>query len=190
MTASQPQLFDAPVRTPPGFRYQGEIIDRAHEQRLLAAFETLSFTAFEFHGFTGKRRTIAFGNDYDFSAQTLHAAPPLPDFLLDLRRAAAAFAGIPVDRIVHAMITDYPPGAPIGWHRDRPEFEEVIGVSLASTARLRFRRRQGTGFTRIDQVVEPRSAYLISGEARSQWEHSIPPGPEQRYSVTFRTLRP
>lgn len=189
MTASQPLLFDAPVLTPPGFRYQDDVIDAAHEQRLLAAFETLSFAAFEFQGFTGKRRTIAFGNDYDFSAQKLHAAPPLPDFLLDLRGAAAAFAGIPAERIVHAMITDYPPGAPIGWHRDRPEFAEIVGVSLLSTARLRFRRRQGTAFTRVDQIVHPRSAYLLSGEARSQWEHSIPPGEERRFSVTFRTLR-
>ncbi len=185
----QDDLFGTPELRPPGFRYEAEVISRAEEQRLLDAFEGLPFRPFEFHGFTGRRQIVSFGYRYDFSGQALRPADDFPDYLRDLRDRAGGFAGIDPAQFVHAMVTEYPAGAPIGWHRDRPEFGKVVGISLLSATTFRFRRRTGDGFERITHTVEPRSAYLLDGPARSLWEHSIPPVTERRFSVTFRTLR-
>ena len=108
---------------------------------------------------------------------------------MPFRKKAAAFAGLSPDDLPHVLFTEYTPGTPIGWHRDRPVFDEVIGVSLQSACPFRLRRRTADGWERYTQIVEPRSAYLISGVARRLWEHSIPPVDELRYSVTFRSLR-
>jgi alkylated DNA repair dioxygenase AlkB len=190
MPLAQPSLFDAPPELPEGFRYQPELIARAEEQALVQAFETLAFKAFEFHGFLGKRRVVSFGWRYDFNGGGLGRTEPMPDFLRPLRGKAAQFAGVPEAALEHVMVSQYPPGAGIGWHRDRPDFDKVIGVSLAAPGLFRLRRRRPDGFDRASLTVEPRSAYLIDGPARREWEHSIPPVEALRYSVTFRTLRP
>ena len=185
----QPSLFAEPPLEPPGFFYEPEIISLAEEAALIGEFAALPFMAFEFHGFLGKRRTVSFGFKYDYSAGRLDAAPEIPAFLSGLRGRAGRFIGVDPDAFVHALITEYAPGVTIGWHRDRPQFDKVVGISLAAACAFRFRRRTSTGFERITHRLEPRSAYLIDGPARSVWEHSIPPVQARRYSVTFRTLR-
>lgn len=190
MAFAQPSLFDATPALPEGFRYQPELISAQEEQALIAAFETLAFKAFEFHGFLGKRRVVSFGWRYDFNGGGLGRADAVPEFLLPLRERAAGFAGVDTDSLEHVMVSQYPPGAGIGWHKDRPDFDKVIGVSLGVPGLFRLRRRREGGFDRASLTVEPRSAYLIDGPARREWEHSIPPVEALRYSVTFRTLRP
>jgi alkylated DNA repair dioxygenase AlkB len=149
----------------------------------------LPFAAFQFHGFEGNRRTISYGWHYAFDGSGLHEAEPIPDWLQPVREKAAAFAGLPAAALEHVLLIEYARGAGIGWHRDRPAFGDVIGISLLAPARLRFRRRTETGWERRNLVAEPRSAYLLRGPARSEWEHSIPAMEELRYSITFRTLR-
>ena len=183
-------LFGAPATgLPEGLRYAPEVIPADEAAGLVVAFADLPFQAFDFHGFKGNRRIVSYGGRYDFSASRLEAAEPIPDFLLPARRAAAAFAGLEPEAIQHAMVTEYAPGAGIGWHRDRPEFDKVIGLSLLSKAVMRFRRRREAGWERASLPLAPGSAYLLDGPARQDWQHSIAPGDQLRYSVTFRTLR-
>ena len=183
-------LFGAPATgLPDGLRYAPEVIPADEAAGLVVAFADLPFQAFDFHGFKGNRRIVSYGGRYDFSASRLEAAEPIPDFLLPARRAAAAFAGLEPEAIHHAMVTEYAPGAGIGWHRDRPEFDKVIGLSFVSEAVMRFRRRRDAGWARASLPLAPGSAYLLDGPARQDWQHSIAPGDQLRYSVTFRTLR-
>ena len=189
MKNDQPSLFDASRVLPEGLRYADDVISSSEAERLVAAFAGLPFRAFDFHGFKGNRRVVSFGWRYDFSASTLKDAEPMPDFLEPTRRAAAEFAGLPASAIEHAMVTEYAPGAGIGWHRDRPEFDKVIGLSFVSPAVLRLRRRDGDRWRRAALPLAPGSAYLLDGPARTDWQHSIAPGDRLRYSVTFRTLR-
>jgi alkylated DNA repair dioxygenase AlkB len=179
-------LFDAPIV--PGLAYRDELIDPAEERALIAAIATTDLSPFKFQGWTGKRMTRTFGWRYDFDDRSFEPVGPLPDWLLPLRDKAASFGGVPQDALLHALVTRYDPGAGIGWHRDRPQFGTVVGVSLAGPATLRFRRRSGGGFQRANLELEPRSAYLLSGDVREQWEHSIAPADRLRYSITFRTL--
>ncbi|WP_201258547.1 alpha-ketoglutarate-dependent dioxygenase AlkB [Bordetella sp. H567] len=161
----------------------------AEERDLLAVFATIELQRFKFQQWEGKRRTRTFGWKYDFGAGTFEPAESLPGFLLPLRERAAAFAGLDPASLVQALVTMYDPGAGIGWHRDRPEFEEVIGVSLGAAATMRFRRRRPDGgFERRAALLAPRSAYHLAGEIRHEWEHSIAPMAERRWSVTFRSL--
>ncbi len=179
-------LFDAPIL--PGLAYREGLIDEQQEAALIAAIERIDLSPFRFQGWTGKRLTRTFGWRYDFDDRSFEAAGPLPDWLLPLRDLAAEFGGVAPDDFVHALVTRYDPGAAIGWHRDRPQFGKVVGVSLANAATLRFRRRIGSSFQRANLELQPRSAYLLSGEAREQWEHSIAPAERLRFSITFRTL--
>jgi alkylated DNA repair dioxygenase AlkB len=189
MTALQPNLFDDP-RLPEGLVYQPDFISPVEEDVLLAEMPGLDFKPFDFHGYQGKRRVIYFGWRYDFTAGKLGQADPIPGFLLPLRDKAAGFAGLKPDAFGHVLINEYQPGAPIGWHRDRPQFEDVVGVSLGAPGKFRFRRKAGPGWERTALTVEPRSAYLLRGPARTEWEHSLPPAAALRYSITFRSLKP
>jgi alkylated DNA repair dioxygenase AlkB len=192
MTPEQPGLFDrAPPDAPEGFAYRQDFITPAEEAELAAKLEQLPFAPFQFHGFEGNRRIVSYGWRYDFNEGGLKRAEPLPGWLVPLAARAAAFAGVPAEAIAHALLTQYAPGAGIGWHRDRPQFEDVVGVSLLAPCRFRFRLREpGGGWRRSALVVEPRSAYLLRGPSRREWEHSIPPQETLRYSITFRTFRP
>jgi len=175
---------------PQGFVYRPELIGPAEEAALLACVRPLPFREFEFHGYTGKRRVVSFGWQYDFSARHLRKADDIPDFLLALRRTAAAFAGLEPEALQHVLVTEYGVGAAIGWHRDKAVFGQVVGVSLLSPCVLRLRRKVGERkWERVNVNAEPRSAYLLTGPARSEWEHSIPPLDSPRYSITFRNLR-
>ena len=174
---------------PEGFRYRGGLVADAEERELACALAELPFQAFEFHGFLGKRRVVSYGWRYVFDGSGLEQAEPIPDFLLPLRARAAAFAGLDAAALEHVLLTEYEPGATIGWHRDRSVFGDVVGISLLTPARLRFRRKQGARWERAAIEVEPRSAYVLTGPARADWEHSIPAVESLRYSITFRTLR-
>ncbi len=174
---------------PAGFRYAPDVIDADEEKRLIEAFAGLPFKEFEFHGFLGKRRVVSFGSRYDFNGGGLREAAPIPPFLLPIRERAAAFAGLAPDRLVHALITEYRPGTSIGWHRDRPHHDDVVGVSLVSPCTFRMRRRNGDGWERAALRLDRRSTYLMRGASRWEWEHSIPAVDGLRYSITFRSLR-
>ena len=194
--AVTPQLdfFDRPgdvaPNLPEGFRYRRELIDTAEEAALLLHVRGLPFRDFEFHGYTGKRRVVSFGWHYDFSGRRLLKADAIPEYLLALREAAAVFAGLGPEEFQHVLVTEYGAGAGIGWHRDKAVFGEVVGVSLLSPCVLRFRRAAGgRRWERAKLKAEPRSAYLLSGPARTEWEHSIPEVDSLRYSITFRNLR-
>lgn len=179
-------LFDAPVIA--GLRYEDALIDEAEECALVERLAALDLTPFRFQGWLGNRKTMSFGWRYDFDDASFTPAEPLPDWLHPLRTAAADFAGLALADFVHVLLARYDPGAGIGWHKDRDVFEHVVGVSLGTPATLRFRQRSEGAFRRASIAVEPRSAYLISGEARWQWEHRITPGENLRFSITFRTL--
>src|SRR5262249_39728950 len=144
---------------------------------------------FEFHGFLGKRRVVSFGWRYDFGQAKLMQAELMPDFLLPSRDKAAQFAGLSAASLAHVLVTEYMPGAAIGWHKDRRHFGAVTGISLASATIFRFRKKRGTTWQRASLTLEPRSVYLMRGASRSEWEHSIPPVDTLRYSITFRSLK-
>ena len=179
-------LFDAPLID--GLRYAESVIGITEERDLLERLGGMELAPFRFHGWLGNRKTQSFGWRYDFEDASFTPAEPLPDWLVPLRDRAASFAGLRGDEFVHVLLARYDPGAGIGWHRERDVFDKVVGLSLASAATLRFRRRTEPGFRRASLDVAPRSAYLLSGEARQEWEHSISPGDHLRFSVTFRTL--
>ena len=179
-------LFDTPLIA--GLCYGEEVISKAEEEVLIERLIATDLSPFRFHGWLGNRKTQSFGWRYDFDDASFAPTNPLPRWLLPLRETAAAFAGLQPDDFVHVLLARYDPGAGIGWHRDRDVFEQVVGISLAASATLRFRRRRPGGFDRANLDVAPRSAYLLSGEARWDWEHSIVAGDELRFSITFRAL--
>jgi alkylated DNA repair dioxygenase AlkB len=192
MKHQQLALFQQPAQPetmPAGFRYAPELIDGAEETRLITAFADLPFKEFEFHGFLGKRRVVSFGFRYDYGDGRVKDAEPMPPFLLPIRERAAAFGGITPDRLEHALITEYRPGTSIGWHRDRPHYDDVIGISLSSPCTFRLRRKRGTGWERAAIRLDRRSVYLLRGPSRTEWEHSIPAVAALRYSITFRSMR-
>ena len=189
MTATQVSLFGPGPSLPAGFKYQADLVSPAEERELLEQLASLPFRAFEFHGHVGKRRVISFGWQYDFSKEQLHRAEDIPAFLLPLRERAASFAGLEPDELPHVLLTEYAAGAAIGWHKDKRVFGDVVGISLLSPCVFRLRLKRGLTWERASVVAEPRSAYLLRGPARTEWEHSIPAVESLRYSVTFRTLR-
>jgi len=186
---SQVDLFGSEPALPDGMRVQAELIRGNEERDLIARLGRLPFEPFQFRGFEGRRRVVSFGWRYDFVQQRLGGAEPMPDWLLPVRDRAAAFLVVEPETLEHALITEYAPGAAIGWHKDRPEFGEVVGVSLGAPCTFRLRQRAGAGWERRAFTAEPRSAYTLQGSARTEWEHSIPAVEALRYSVTLRTLR-
>lgn len=171
-----------------GLDYRPDFLSADEERDLLARLDAENLSPFRFQGWTGKRLTRTFGWRYDFENSSFAPTEPVPDWLEPLREKAAAFAHVAPGDFAHVLLIRYDPGAAIGWHRDRPVFETVVGVSLGTPAVVRFRRRRPAGFDRAQLQVEPRSAYLLSGPARHDWEHSIAPGESLRFSITFRTL--
>ena len=191
--ARQPTLFDVPEipppRTPEGFAYRPEFLSRAEEAELAAWLATLPFAAFQFRGYAGRRRVVSYGWQYDFTRSHLLKADDIPAELLPVRARAAELAGHAPEDLQQVLLNEYQQGAAIGWHRDRPIFAEVVGISLLAPCNFRFRRRIEGGFERASVTLEARSAYLLSGPARTVWEHSIPPVEAHRYSITFRNFR-
>lgn len=171
-----------------GLHFRADAISKAEEARLIAEINEIDLPQFAFQQWTAKRRTKSFGYLYDFRNADFGPTEPIPNFLMPVRKIAGEFAGVVAENLVQTSIIRYDPGAGIGWHRDRPELDAVIGFSLGAPAVMRFRRRQDKGFERASVALPPRSLYLLSGEVRHDWEHSIAPMDALRYSITFRGL--
>ncbi|MFN2384911.1 MAG: alpha-ketoglutarate-dependent dioxygenase AlkB [Thermoanaerobaculia bacterium] len=183
-------MLSAARRGPPaGFRYQADLVQPAEEEDLVERIRDLPLEEFKFHGYVGRRRVISYGWHYSFGERTLRPAEEIPSFLLALRERAAALAELAAGDLAHALVTEYSPGSAIGWHRDKGVFGDVIGISLRSSCVFRLRRKIGSRWERYSLTADPRSAYLLRGAARTEWEHSIPAVVSLRYSVTFRSLR-
>jgi alkylated DNA repair dioxygenase AlkB len=187
-SSTQADLFAAPDGLPEGFRYHPDILSFEEEEALVRELAELPFKPFDFQGFLANRQVVSFGYRYDYNSRAVVEAAPFPSFLASLREKAAAIFGRQADAFQQVLINQYRPGAGIGWHRDKAQFDEVVGVSLLAPCSLRFRRKAGETWDRASLTVEPRSAYLLSGPARTKWEHSIPALDRLRYSITLRTL--
>ena len=187
MSSQRLILLEPAPALPEGLQYRADLISPAEEAALIKHIAVLPFRPFEFHGYLGNRRTVSFGFRYDYGDRAVHEAEPIPAFLLPLRDRAADFAGLDPAQLEHALVTEYAPGAGIGWHRDRPVFADVIGVSLLAPCRFRLRRKDGNKWQRAALDLAPRSVYLLRSAVRYEWQHSIAAMAELRYSVTFRS---
>jgi alkylated DNA repair protein (DNA oxidative demethylase) len=197
--AQQPTLFSSEDERPPGFHYRAAVISEAEERALVRDIEQLEFSRVEMRGVVARRRTAHFGVTYGYERRSSEPGSPIPAFLLPLRARVAEWAGVNESDLVEALVTEYPAGASIGWHRDAPMFGDVIaGVSLLSACRMKFRpyvspskigSLEGPRRTTHEIELTPRSGYLITGAARREFEHSIPHTGSLRYSITFRNLR-
>ena len=185
---NQLALFSDQAAGPAGLRYVTEFIPVETERELIARISELPLKPFQFGVFEGNRRVKSFGFRYDYTLQKLEQSDPIPDWLEAIAQSVERFADLPEASVRQVLCTDYDVGVGIGWHRDKPHFDKVFGLSLGSPCRFRFRRRRGSGWERFTLDAEQRSLYLIDGEARKNWEHSIPPVDERRYSITFRTM--
>ena len=191
---AQIQLFPTEPELPDGFVYKPEIISHQEEQELVRAIEQLTFAAVKMRDVVAKRRVAHFGRSYEYQTGALSSAPSVPEFLLPLRQRVAEFAARDPEEFAEVLVTDYPPGAPIGWHRDAPGFDIIVGVSLLSECTMRFRPWPVEKLTSkrrkpLKQILAPRSAYILRGASRNRWQHHIPAGNERRLSIMFRTLR-
>jgi alkylated DNA repair dioxygenase AlkB len=190
-SSSQPDLFGTVAPSlPDGMRYETDFLSTDEEAGLLQLIEALPLAPMQYQGYTALRRVVSYGGKYDFSKQRLDAAEPIPDWLDPLRQKAAHWLGIAAADFTQALVAEYRPGTPLGWHRDVPDFEDVVGISLLAEATMRFRpypplqdKRQGV----MKLAIAPRSVYLLRGPARWQWQHSVSPTRALRYSITFRT---
>lgn len=183
-------LFPDPLRpsSPEGFQYHPDFIGADEELALVTEIESLDLAPYEFRGVEARRRVISFGYRNDYRTRRLEQTARIPPFLESLRAKAAAFAAIPPEEFQQVLVSEYTPGTPIGWHRDREHYDRIVGVSLLSAATLRFRREANGKWQRYSRPLAPRSVYQLTGPARHEWQHSIPPVPALRYSVTFRTM--
>lgn len=186
VTTAQSDLFAGPPLV--GLSQASAIVSPDEERVLIASIDAVELSPFRFHGWLGKRLTASYGWRYDFDTAKFGPADRMPDWLLPLREKVAGFAGLAPNQLVQALLIRYDPGAGIGWHRDRPVFEHVIGVSLGAPAVMRFRRRRMGEFDRASAYLAPRSVYHLTGEARHEWEHSISGMDVTRWSITFRSL--
>lgn len=188
LPVNQQELFASQLALPEGFTYAPGFLTVAQEAQLLEHFQALPFQEAQYKEWRARRRIVSFGGSYDFSRQQLRPAPPIPEFLHALRAQAAAWGALAPARLQHAMIAEYRPATQLGWHRDVPNFEDVIGVSLLGHARMRFRPWPPRPNQRTSCAIdlEPRSVYLMRGAARWQWQHAVSPTRELRYSITFR----
>jgi DNA oxidative demethylase len=177
-------------RDPPsGFLYYPDVLSPPEEAALADHLREITFSAVQMRGQVARRRTAHFGWVYGYESWQITPGPPLPEFLQPLRERVAPLAAVEPGALAEVLVTEYPAGATIGWHRDAPQFGVVIGVSLLTACRMRFQRGRGAERQTRAATLEPRSAYVLTGEARQHWQHSIPALRTPRYSVTFRTLR-
>ncbi len=187
----QPDLFagdELAVPGVPGLALSGRLLDPDEQADAVRRIDALPLVPFRFGQWTGHRETISFGWHYDFESGSIARAEPLPGWLAAVRRRVAEAFGDMASDYEQALLIRYRPGAVIGWHRDRPHFSTVAGLSLGAPARMRLRRRQDGGFVRDGFALEPGAAYRLDGEARRDWEHSIAALADTRWSITFRTI--
>lgn len=183
---------DAAPASIPGLVYHPEFLSLDEEASLIGIIRTLPLEAARYKGYLALRRVVSFGGSYDFDSNQLRPAQALDERLLPLRERVAQWAGVPPERLVHALVAEYAAGTPLGWHRDVPDFERVFGVSLGGAARLRFRPYPYSPSLRrqiLALEVQPRSIYRLEGDARWRWQHSVEPTRELRWSITFRERR-
>ena len=186
--SEQLALFKRLPPAPEGLRYAADFVSPALEQRLTSGIRALPLQPFQFGQFEGKRRVASFGFRYDYDLRRLQQAEPVPAWLTETVKEIETFGG-PSTRIRQVLCTEYDVGVGIGWHRDKPHFSEIFGLSLGSACKFRFRKRAGKTWERFTLDAEPRSLYMMSGASRQIWEHSIPAVEAPRYSITFRTMR-
>ncbi|MDT0509071.1 alpha-ketoglutarate-dependent dioxygenase AlkB [Novosphingobium sp. MMS21-SN21R] len=190
MTSLQPDLFGTAPCPVEGLAFRADMITPAEEAELAARIDGCALEPFQFHGWEGKRLTASFGSSYDFARGAVLPAPPIPDWLLPLRSRMAQWTGLAAEVLTQALVIRYDPGAGIGWHKDRPQYGKILGLSLGAAETLRLRRRKPDGgFARHAEPLHPRAAYSLDGPARWEWEHSITPVEHRRWSVTFRSFR-
>ncbi|HEY9065424.1 MAG TPA: alpha-ketoglutarate-dependent dioxygenase AlkB [Burkholderiaceae bacterium] len=189
----QPSLFaNAVFSLPDGLRFVTDFLSPAEEAELLAAIGGLRLTEARYKQYVARRRVAAFGAAFDYETNELLAAPPIPEALLPLRAKVAAWLSVEPARFEQILVAEYRTGTPLGWHRDVPDFESIVGISLLGNARMRFRPYPpATGRTHksVELDLPPRSAYVLEGPARWKWQHSIAPTPDHRYSISLRTRR-
>jgi alkylated DNA repair dioxygenase AlkB len=189
-------LFEVAAEVPDGFIYRENFISEDEEQELIREINKLQLTPFKYYQFTGKRRTVSFGWDYEFGKSDITTAPDIPSFLLPVRTRAGKLFNIDSNSLIQTSIIEYSTGSPIGWHRDIPHFGVVVGLSLGAACRMRFGKYNRGRTKKLNRneilsiELQPRSIYLMSGASRELWQHSIPPVKELRYAVMMRTLRP
>jgi alkylated DNA repair dioxygenase AlkB len=187
---SQLALFPEQVAGPKGLRYAPDLVSSAMERDLIARIGRLPLQPFQFGAFEGNRRVKSFGLRYDSTAQVMLEPEPIPEWLHAIVRSVEDFGDGPAGSVRQVLCTEYDVGVGIGWHRDKPHFDKVFGLSLGAACKFRFRRRIGEKWERYTLDAEPRSLYMMDGESRQIWQHSIPPVAQRRYSITFRTMRP
>jgi alkylated DNA repair dioxygenase AlkB len=186
---AQLALFPDQGAGPEGLRYQPEFVSEAIESELIAGISELPLQPFQFGAFEGKRRVASFGFRYDYSLQRLAEADPIPDWLSSTARSVESFGDLPAGSVRQILCTEYDVGVGIGWHRDKPHFDKIFGLSLGASCKFRFRRAAVGKWERFTLSAEPRSLYMMGGESRQVWEHSIPAVEQRRYSITFRTMK-
>ncbi len=183
----QLRLFSGATDAPEGLRYAADFISPAMERELIGHISALPLQPFQFGVYEGKRRVASFGFRYDYTLKGLQQAEPLPSWLAPLIGTVEAFGG-PSTQIQQVLCTEYDTGVGIGWHRDKPHFDRIFGLSLGAPCKFRFRKAVGDKWQRYTLDAAPRSLYGMSGESRMVWEHSIPGVEAPRYSITFRTM--
>ena len=185
--SEQLALFEEERPEPEGLRYAADFVSPTSEMKLILSIRTLPLQPFQFGEFEGKRRVASFGFRYDYDLRKLQLAEPIPAWLAQIVRKVETFGG-PATRIQQVLCTEYGVGVGIGWHRDKPHFDEIFGLSLGSACKFRFRKRSGKTWDRFKIDAEPRSIYMMTGASRQIWEHSVPAVEAPRYSITFRTM--
>ena len=185
--SDQFSLFAERPPGPDGLQYAADFVTPVEEHGLITEVASLPLAPFQFGQYEGKRRVASFGFSYDYTARRLVEAEPIPDWLADVTHRVEAFGG-PGTQVQQVLCTEYEVGVGIGWHRDKPHFDRIFGLSLGAACEFRFRRPAAAKFERFALEAAPRSVYKISGEARSVWEHSILAVEAKRYSITFRTM--
>jgi len=186
--ASQSSLFDAPAELPNGLVLMPDFLSADEERALIGEIRALDLREARYKAYTARRRVASFGASYDFDANEVRPAPGLPPFLVPVRERVAAWLGIPGERFVQAMVSEYRPGTPLGWHRDVPQYEVIVGISLAADARMGLRPHPPRPHERLFALdLAPRSAYVLQGEVRWRWQHRIEATRALRYSITLRT---
>jgi alkylated DNA repair dioxygenase AlkB len=187
----QDDLFGAPPPAlPPGMRYEEEFLSADEERHWIAFAQSLPLKEMDYKGYTARRRVLSFGGKYDYVNNRLNEGPPIPRELDALRENAAGWLGVAPEAFTQVLVAEYREGTPLGWHRDVPDFEDVVGVSLLAEAVMRFRPYPPTSPKKADILkvtVQPRSVYLLRGPARWEWQHSVAATRALRYSITFRT---
>jgi alkylated DNA repair dioxygenase AlkB len=193
---AQLPLFEAPAQLPAGLpeglRYERDFLTLDEERELVRRIRALPLEAAMYKGYAARRRVASFGGRFDYDANRLEPSAGLVEELHPLRERVASWLGVTPAALVHVLVAEYAPGTPLGWHRDVPDFEDVVGVSLGGEATMRFRPYPPTQPKRSDIVrvtLEPRSIYLLRGIARWRWQHSVAPTEALRWSITFRTAR-